>query len=588
MQIIKKHKKNISFISIIAVIIIAVMIMKPDSKVDTTDNSSNKLQQVEMLNLNEYRENTNKISTTGQIEALEQVELSSEVFGKISYVSVKLGDQVYRGQTIASFSNGDLASQVNKMQAEYERTIITKDQLNAQYDSQEATTEKIRITAGNTIATAETSLQTAENNLKLNQNTSESKIVNDSYENLVNTLKSATVIMTNALTTSDNILGIDNTMANDTFQDLISVLSSSKLNTAESSYRQSKIKKITAEELVNQINITSTHESIDESANKIQIAIEQLQTHLFHMQEVLANTLPLGDLSQSELDTLKTNINTVQTSINTLSTNLTSSRQAVATAKNNLSSYQIAYDKAVRDLADTKAQADADIASANAQLLQLEANIRAQDSIIASARASVYNASANLGKTIIRSPINGTVAVLPAKAGEIVNNGGLIASIVNTTGMQVKTYIDSNNLIGIKKDNKAFIQNEPIGIVTNVAPSIDPMTKKVEVIIAITGETNTNFVVGQFIDIEIVQKLDNNSKEDTTSLLLPLTAVKIEPESKTIYILNTYNIVEEKEVQINRIIGDKIEITSGLENIENILLSTRGIDVGDKVEVTTK
>ena len=48
---------------------------------------------------------------------------------------------------------------------------------------------------------------------------------------------------------------------------------------------------------------------------------------------------------------------------------------------------------------------------------------------------------------------------------------------------------------------------------------------------------------------------------------------------------NEENIIEEKEVKINRVLNDKIEITGGLDNIENILLSTRGVELGEKVEV---
>lgn len=586
-KLIKWIKKNPKPAGVIGLLILIILIINPfgGNPQATTKDDSNQIPEVKLLNLEEYISDEQKISVTGEIESLEQVELSSEVFGKIARVNVKLGDEVYPGQVIASFSNGDIASQVSGAQAEYERAQATKEQLTAQYEAQQANHEKLLVTTQNTIAAAQSSLDSAENNLKLNQTTADSQIVNDAYDNLRNTLQTIEVSIANTLTVSDNILGIDNTLANDDFEDVLGALSMQKKSHAKMSYLQAKKQKEDVSDIIPMLNAQSTHQELDDAAHVAQTAVSIMQAHLSDMQALLEATVPIGDLSQTELTTLKTNISTARTNINTISTSLTTTLQAITTAKTNLSSYQIAYDKAVRDLTDTKAQVMSDIAASESGLTQMQATIKAQDAIIASARASVGSASASLGKTIIRTPIAGTVAVLPAKTGEIINNGGLVASIVNTEGFQVTTHIDSKELAGISVGNPAYVDGKSIGTITNVAPSIDPTTKKVEVIVALdTTQLQIGTVVaGQFVSVDLVQIFEET--EDSPSILLPLSAVRIEPDKKTVISIDENNRVVEYEITIDRIIGDKIEVTDGLQDISSIILSTRGLEVGDEVAV---
>jgi len=557
-----KNKKHVAAVGV-GIILVVLILSKTIGTAQADKNDATitapTTQTVELLDLTTLRGAEQTIATTGEVESLEQVELRSEVFGKISYVGVSLGAEVYPGQTIASLSNGDLAAQRAQAEADVERAIVTKEQFQAQYDAGVANHEKIRISAENAVASALAALDTAKNNVRQNESNTNSEIVREAYEDMIPTLQGANAAIGSILQTSDNLLGVDSNLANQSFKDLLSILDITRKSQAELSYKQTK-------------------QALQTSRATMDVLSDIPDT------AVIDATLPLGSITQTILDAQRASIHAGSTSINATQTNVNTAKQAIATAKKSLSQFQIAYEKAQRDYIDSQAQATADIQASAAQIQQLEANIRSQETQITRARATVRGINASIGKTIVRSPIRGTVAVLPAKAGEIAQTGALIASIVNTNGMQIKTYVDSESLAGIHVGNVAYNNDTPIGTITHVAPSIDPATKKVEVLVALNEAGRSRFVIGQFADIDLVQSL--KPVEDTAeSLLIPLTAVRIEPTKRTVFVLNEDMVVEERDVVINRIVGDKIEVTAGLEELDAILLSTRGVELGEVVTI---
>jgi RND family efflux transporter MFP subunit len=582
-----KNKKHVT--AIVIGIIVIVILLSRSMETAQADKNNTQLtnptqKEVTLIDLATLKDKEQTIATTGAVESLEQVELRSEVFGKITFVGVSLGDNIYKGQTIASLGSGNLVAQRAQAQADYDGAIVTKKQLEAQQTAGKANHEKIKITTQNAIAAAQTAVNTAENNVRLNADTTTSEIVQDAYEDMHSILDNAIITAENILYTTDGLLGVDNTLTNQDFKHLLSVKDITKKNIAETSYNQTKASLKHANSSVTTLTTENNYNQIENAIADVSHLLQTSQTHLTDTQTMLEATIAIGPITQTMLDTYQANIYTARTNLNTVSNSFANANQAISTAKTNLSQYTIAHEKAQRDFVDAQAQAQAEVAASAAQVVQLEANIQSQDTQIARARATIQGINASIGKTIIRSPISGTIAVLPAKTGEIAQNGGLIASIVNTDSMQIKTYVNSDDLADIHVGNIAYMNTQTIGTITHVAPSIDPATKKVEIIIAVNQEKKQHLVIGQFVDIDIVQT-PKQTEEETTALLVPLTAVRIEPGQKTVFIINDENIVEEHPVVINRIIGDSIEVTAGLETLTTILASTRGIEIGESVTI---
>ena len=108
---------------------------------------------------------------------------------------------------------------------------------------------------------------------------------------------------------------------------------------------------------VNPLSSASEHATIDWAADTAEEALVMMKELLFAVAAVLDQTAPIGDLSQSELDTLKTNIQTARESVATQYTSLINQKQLAKDALNSYDTYLIAFNKATSNLENTKKKA---------------------------------------------------------------------------------------------------------------------------------------------------------------------------------------------------------------------------------------
>ncbi len=561
----KPKKKHVPVMAIVAIMILFVFRVIGNQAI-VEEEPTKVVKSVELIELASLYDAAGKVEVNGQVESKAQVKLKSEVFAPVARVYVNLGDQVSVGQTLVAFNSADLSADLAQAQAGLEANL-------AQASVQQAALDRTRITAGNNIAAAKAVLQTAENNLKISQNTDTSQIVQDAYEDLSILLRSVHSSIKSAFISIDRILGVDNKGVNDAFETELFNQDPSTINQNTTKYRQLRLKRQNLDQLMETVN-TASLEELDKMAKDSAEILVELGDMFVSLTAMVNSALPTGgSLDQASLDSLRTGLQTAQADVSTKDSSLTNQLQNIANAKTSLSTTEIAYNKAVQDLTDTEKQAEADIISA-------EAALRVQNSQVASSQASVKKVSALLSKTVIRSPISGVVSVLPAKVGELMSSGEHVVSVVNVNGLQVKTFVDSSNLKDISSGNEALVEGDYKAVVSHIAPSIDPITKKVEVI-TVLPEKPESLVVGQFVSLEI-QKTPTEEQE----IFLPLEAVKIGVDGKFVYTVNEENKVEKREVEVEKISGNKIQIISGLENLTSIVATAGAVEVGEEVVVS--
>jgi hypothetical protein len=157
--------------------------------------------------------------------------------------------------------------------------------------------------------------------------------------------------------------------------------------------------------------------------------------------------------------------------------------------------------------------------------------------------------------------------------------GQLAARIVNTGSYQVKVFVPAESVSRIEKGNKATIASVYSGIVTNVSPSIDPTTNKVEVIVLIT-EDEVSLVSDQFVTVTIEESMN----EFDTMSRIPLESVRLTSEGATVFVVNESNVLEARNITIGEVIGSTIE--ADIQDITlRIVSSLRGLEVGETVTV---
>jgi len=575
---IKKH----TLLSIgIVVLLGGIAVFAKQSDADIVSEQAGAAKPVSLISLSEIQENQVVAVASGEVESLEQVTLSSEVFGTVSRVYVGIGDTVKAGQLLVQFKANDRAAQYTQTQADYENALASKTSLLAQIDAAYANHDKLKINAQSSITSAEAALRTAENNLQHIVDTGSNVIVDDAYADLVETLRGVENTTVDLLVVADSILGIDNQFSNDSYEDVLGVLRPGSFANAEQQYQLAQQAKISFGIEMNTISSAQSQAVIDTASQIGKSILSNYATLFSSLTTVLDNTPPIGGLTQTTLTSLITSVNAGRTEVTTQQSALTNAVQAISTAKQSFTSQQIAYDTAVQNLSDAKAKATADIAASEAGLKQLEATLASQDANIKRARGAMAGVSAELAKAAVRSPISGKIANIAVKQGEIVSNGVVVADVVNTKGLQVAAYVLAEALLSLSVGGDVLVEGKPVGHILRIAPSINTNTKKVEVVVSIDDTEESQFVVGQFVNIQMLATAEETA---SAALLVPLSAVKITAQSHSVFVVEDGHTVS-VSIETGNLIGDKIEILSGIDGYDAIVSSVRGIEEGDAVSI---
>ena len=205
----------------------------------------------------------------------------------------------------------------------------------------------------------------------------------------------------------------------------------------------------------------------------------------------------------------------------------------------------------------------------------------ASDAQIKQALGSLRAAQANLAKTILRTPISGTVNSLDVRVGEFVRNQAVVARIANNNALEIVTFVGDSELNALQEGASVAIEDKFEGTVTQIAPAVDPLTRKTEVRIAVESEEIQN---GDTVTIKKSYTQDNT---ENTTVTIPLSAVKFEIENGFIFVVENGKLTS-KPVELGAIRGGSIEVVEGLSLTDEFVLDARGLLTGTEVEVRTK
>ena len=501
--------------------------------------------------------NGGEIPTTGEVEAKSQVELKSQVSAKVNRVNVSLGQFVSTGQTLVGFENGDVFGSFLQAEANLESQLALLAELEGG-----ARDEQLNL--------AQAATTNAQNGLDSTTNANVTNL-NNAY---LSGLSAAQSAITTARSTLFSITNLQNAHFADYSQEAVQI--------AEK--KQFAIDVLFGEpdagRWQNQF-ISTLDGGVFGDINQLASTLNpnQPQTDVV-LQDALRGVRMVKDLI--EFIPTKATFTSAQTA------DLVAQRSAMNGALASLTGavQGIQAQKAGNASALVQAQSALDTAQNQLDLTVAGAadeQITAQRARVKSARGAYTAASAQLSKTTIRAPFSGEVAALDVRVGELVAPGQRVASVVNTTGLQITAFIDARDLGALKSGDKALIKESIEGTVANVAPSIDSNTKKVEVIITVNADSDTsNLVVGDFVNV----KLFPSRESGENSYRLPLQAVKVIADQGFVYTVSDENVVEEREVVLGRVIGESVEVISGLNGDDTILQSIRGINPGETVDVT--
>ena len=200
----------------------------------------------------------------------------------------------------------------------------------------------------------------------------------------------------------------------------------------------------------------------------------------------------------------ESSLNRMQATLNGAKSSVANSKARAEQVKANFSNLESAYNRS-KKLFDQNAisQSDFDAAKAayegaKADVKGAEDNVDASEFNVKSTEASLKEASDNLAKTNIYSPVNGTVSKLNKEKGERVvgtaqMEGTEIMRLANLKEMEVSVDVNENDIVRVHNGDTSLIQVDAYmdrkfkGIVTEIANSANTT--------GVTAEQVTNFTV---------------------------------------------------------------------------------------------
>lgn len=528
------------------------------------------------------------VDATGKIKAAEDLDLHFEVSGTVEQVLVKEGDIIKIGTRLASLRLNELNANLAQAQANLNQKLAgatddEKSYYRAAAQMAKADLDKAMQDGVASVAAAESALATAKNNLDLTQGGENSQLVVNAYQNAVAFFNGVLATIDDGLTQADNILGIENTSANESFKDSLSALDSSKLRLANGKYLSVTEARASARAQILPLTAQSAHSAIDAGITKAENTLTQLSDLLLAVKDVLAFTPASSSLSQTSLDAKKTAIETARTAAGAKLTSLIGQEQAISEAKNSSETYRIAYEKAQRDLNDTKISWENVVKIKAATYEQAQANLDKvsrppREVDVASYRAILAQAVANRDKAIIYAPIDGAIVKINKKKGELILSSEAMLKLLSPS-FEIEVDIPETDIAKVNLKNEVEITLDAFGDdmkFKGQVLNIEPASTEIQDVVyyrvrAALEKTDAEIKPGMTANLII-----NTAKKENV-LFIPFRAVLTKDIGgfKYVRVLKNNNL-EEREVKLG-LRGDdgKVEILDGLQEGEEFVTRVR-------------
>lgn len=466
---------------------------------------------------------TEEVNITGKIKPSHSVDLAFEKSGRVERVDVKVGDLVRAGKALMVLDDSDLLAQLAQAEANIKMQRAKLSELKIGAKPEEVKIEEIKVS------------------------NAESAFV-DAQRNLIDKLQ-------DAYTKSDD--GIRNKL-DQIFDDPRTVNPQILFSVSEWQLEiDIKSERIETEEL-----LKSWKNSLDSlsTASDFNIFIVTAKSNLTRIKSLLdksalaVNGAVSGpSLTQTTIDSWKSDISTARTNLNTAVVNLSA-------AEENLRNAESAVVLAEQELVLKKSGATTD-------------QIVAQEALVEEAEANALNTRAQILKATLTAPIDGVVTRLDMKKGEIAVPNEPVLSIISTSKFEVEANIPEADIGKIKVNNEAKITLDAYGddeVFEAIVVAIDPAE-------TLIGSIPTYKTTLQFIkeDERIRSGMTANLKivsfQKQSVLAVPQKAIFIKNKEKFVKKIENQKI-SDVNIKTGLVINGNVEVTYGLKQGDQILV----------------
>ena len=178
---------------------------------------------------------------------------------------------------------------------------------------------------------------------------------------------------------------------------------------------------------------------------------------------------------------------------------------------------------------------------------------------------------------------------LPITLGDFVSNSAPVAEVSNPGALEVKAGVTPSDAKTLEVGGKATIEGSTAGVITAIAPALDPTTGDIQVTIGITGD-QAALTDGDTVTVSLVRSVQTTQKSASgagAAILIPITAAKITPTGAVVFTVSSSTLVAHP-ITLGTILGGQITVVSGLTLDMDIVTDARGLAAGQTVVVDSQ
>jgi len=496
----------------------------PEELVEENRNTTKRVTVASVSQLQSERQE--EIFAYGQVVSVTGIDVVPEVNGIVTRLGKRLGSTVRPGDVVVQLQNTSETQQVAQARASLAQAQAQLAKISKDADA-------------STQAQAQSGLVSAQSALT------------QTRQSTLSSLDSLYSSLENSITTQ-----IDREFFSNVNTDFPDVKLDIEVESDEIALGQIRAK------LSDSFDLDRSYDNVDAAVSQFTTRVTEARNLTQALQTEINKLEVDASLSQNTIDSQLALIASVQSQFaelnaqaNTLESVLKERRQAVVSAE--------------LQVQDVKEGADReDILSAEASVAQ--------------AQAGLLSAQIAFGKTQIKAPVFGTVSVMNARVGQLVGPGSPVFSLANENALRIDTNVTSSEARKLSIGDSVLIDGEYTGSISVIAPSVNGSTGKVEIQVLLDDQDAT-IVSGSGVGLAFNPELNTSSLNKAVTI--PIEAIFVRAGESYVYVLQDGKAVP-TQIITNDLFGESIEVESGLESSDLVLLSARGVKDNQEVEVS--
>lgn len=550
------------------------------------------------------------ITVTGSLRALQNIDLSSKLSGRVARVAVQEGDEVQRGQLLIALEDDDLRAQVDAAQAAVRTAQVRLNQqrvgLPARVADINTTIEKARTT----LASSQTRLAQARSLEPSSVQAAQAQL-----DNARQTVKTSQARLNQARTTANQTeqqvkADIERATAAEAqaraaLQEVEAGSRKQQIAQAEAQVREAQVRVDDAKTELDRAKFlfagdAGPKSAVDTAQTQYNVALVTLESARQNLS--LVNEGPRTEQvtqaqqalrqAQAQVATAESGrarVPIAQSEITTALAALAQAQEGVNTAQANLSAEAPNARRATRIAQQDVEQAQATLNQALANRTNIpvaRADIAAAEAGVESANAQLNQAQINLANARIYAPVSGVINRKLVDVGQSVSPATALLNLVATDAVYFEAGIPETQLRDVEKGDRVQVTIDSVsaqplaGFVADIIRVADPQSRQFRLRIAIPDQKLTPgaFARGQVVTDGVYNALairdDAIIRENNKAYVI---VAEGEGDNVT---------AQRREVKTGLSAGDYTQIVGGLQKGDRVISGSPLLKDGDKVRIS--